>query len=503
MASTETGNFATWALNQNASSIFLTTEDDITYTYGDAACETARYAALLKDLGVKPGDRVLVQIEKCAEALFLYLGCLRAGAVYLPLNNSYTSVELDYFIEDAQPAVVISDPGSSEIADLARKHRVRNHLTLGSKKNGSIFQDLCRIYTEPSFPDCVCGPNDLAAIIYTSGTTGRSKGAMITHGNLKSNARALAEIWKFSASDVLIHALPLFHIHGLFVATNVVMAKGASMKLLNAFNADRVLENLQDATVMMGVPTFYTRLLQHRKLDHSAVANMRLFISGSAPLLAETHREWTRKTGHEIVERYGMTETGIISSCVYDGPRIPGTVGFALPDTTIRITANSEALPPEEIGMIEVKGPGVFKGYWGMPEKTASEFRPDGFFITGDLGMKCADGNLQIVGRDKDLVISGGFNVYPKEIETEIDQLAGVVESAVIGVPHPDFGEGVTAVVVGATSERDVIAGLNGRLAKFKIPKRVVVVSELPRNAMGKVQKNVLKDRYSGLYGSH
>jgi malonyl-CoA/methylmalonyl-CoA synthetase len=500
MASLESANFATWALSRENSARFITTEDGSVFTYGETAAETARYASLLKDLGVRPGDRVLVQIEKCVEAVFLYLGCLRAGAVYLPLNNSYTSAEFDYFIGDARPAVIVADPEATSIAELAKKHCVRNYLTLGPRKKGSIFEDLSRIYPEQTFSDFSCEQNDLAAIIYTSGTTGRSKGAMITHGNLKANAQALAEIWRFTASDVLIHALPLFHIHGLFVATNVVMAKGASMKLLNAFSPDRVLESFPEATVMMGVPTFYTRLLQHKKLDRSIVSHMRLFISGSAPLLAETHREWSEKTGHEIVERYGMTETGIISSCAYDGPRIPGTVGFALPDTAIRITADGVEVPPDEIGMIEVKGPGIFKGYWEMPEKTAAEFRSDGFFVTGDLGKKSADGNLQIVGRDKDLVISGGFNVYPKEIETEIDQLAGVVESAVIGVPHPDFGEGVAAVVVGKISEGDVLAGLNGRLAKFKIPKRVLVVNELPRNAMGKVQKNLLRAEYSALF---
>ncbi|HRF08546.1 MAG TPA: malonyl-CoA synthase [Xanthobacteraceae bacterium] len=496
----DTGNFATWALERDPSSIFVRTDEGRAYTYGETASETARYAALLKELGVKPGDRILVQVEKCVEVIFLYLGCLRAGAVFLPLNNSYTSAELDYFIGDARPCVIVAGPGDTAISELAKKHCIRNYLTLGPNHKGSLLEQISLAFSGRSFLDCVCEDGDLAAIVYTSGTTGRSKGAMITHGNLRSNAVSLSEIWRFSSADTLLHALPLFHIHGLFVATNVVMAAGASMKLLNAFNADRVLDQMSNATVMMGVPTFYTRLLQHPALERSKLAHMRLFVSGSAPLLAETHLAWTERTGHEIVERYGMTETGIISSCSYDGPRVPGTVGCALPGTTIRITREGNEVPAEEIGMIEVKGPGVFKGYWQMPEKTAAEFTADGFFVTGDLGRKAKDGTLQIVGRDKDLVISGGFNIYPKEIETELDQLPGVVESAVIGVPHPDFGEGLTAVIVGAASEKDVIAGLNGTLAKFKIPKRVLVVDELPRNAMGKVQKNVLRDRYSRLF---
>ena len=500
MDSDETGNFATWALARNPDSKFITTEEGRVYSYGDVASEAARYAALLKDLGVKPGDRVLVQVEKCVEVIFLYLGCLRAGAVFLPLNNNYTSAELDYFIEDAKPHVIIAGPGDAAVSGLAKQHRIKNYLTLGPDHKGSLFESIAGIFKEQSFPDCCCEDNDVAAIIYTSGTTGRSKGAMITHGNLRANATSLAAVWTFSSADTLLHALPLFHIHGLFVATNVVMAAEASMELLNAFNADRVLDRISNATVMMGVPTFYTRLLQHPRLDRSKLSHIRLFVSGSAPLLAETHREWKEKTGHEIVERYGMTETGIISSCSYHGPRVPGTVGHALTNTQIRITRDGNEVVDGEIGMIEVRGPGVFKGYWGMPEKTAAEFRADGFFVTGDLGRKAIDGNLQIVGRDKDLVISGGFNIYPKEIETEIDQLSGVVESAVIGVPHPDFGEGLTAVIVGSASEQDVIAGLSGKLAKFKIPKRIVVVDELPRNSMGKVQKNVLRDRYSRLF---
>ncbi|RUZ14628.1 AMP-binding protein, partial [Mesorhizobium sp. M7A.F.Ca.CA.001.09.1.1] len=353
-----------------------------------------------------------------------------------------------------------------------------------------------------------CGPDDLAAILYTSGTTGRSKGAMLSHENLASNARVLVEHWRFTGDDVLIHALPIFHTHGLFVATNVVLMAGASMLFEQKFDPARIASLLPRATALMGVPTFYVRLLQHEGLDHEAAKNIRVFISGSAPLLAETHKIWRERTGHAILERYGMTETNMNTSNPYEGERRAGTVGFPLPGVTLRITDpdSGAALAQGEVGMIEVKGPNVFGGYWRMPEKTKAEFRAGGFFITGDLGMTDADGYVHIVGRGKDLIISGGYNIYPKELESEIDALDGVSESAVIGVAHPDFGEGVTAVVVRAPSSRitgaEILGAIAGRVAKYKHPKRVIFVDELPRNTMGKVQKNLLRDTYKDIYAS-
>lgn len=493
-------SFSAWAMQAESSAPFVQTDDHRSFTYGEMRDITARYAQGVASLGVKPNDRVAVQVEKTVEALFLYIACLRVGAVYVPLNVGYTAAEMDYFIGDVQPALVVCRPQEqTTISRLCAKHDVRAFATLGAAGEGT-FIDFSSGQNGADFIDCHCKNDDLAAIIYTSGTTGRSKGAMITHGNLQSNARTLSAIWRFTRSDVLIHALPLFHIHGLFVATNVVMAAGASMLLMTAFNPITVIAAMSDATVLMGVPTFYTRLLDHTGLTKQSAANMRLFVSGSAPLLADTHKQWFERTGQNILERYGMTETGIISSNPYDAARMAGTVGFPLPETSIRIVDGGSVVAPGEIGMIEVKGPGVFKGYWRMLEKTQAEFTADGFFITGDLGRQDPDGYLHIVGRSKDLVITGGYNVYPKEIETEIDLLAGVVESAVIGVPHPDFGEGVTAVVIGQTDEAAILAGLGERLAKYKIPKRVLMVDDLPRNALGKVQKNVLRQTYNGIY---
>jgi malonyl-CoA/methylmalonyl-CoA synthetase len=358
----------------------------------------------------------------------------------------------------------------------------------------------------PDFADVERAPDDLAAILYTSGTTGRSKGAMLTHQNLASNARTLVESWAFTSKDVLLHALPIFHTHGLFVASNVVLMAGASMLFLPRFDADEVFRLLPRATAMMGVPTFYVRLLSDPRLNREAVAHMRLFVSGSAPLLADTHREFEAKTCHAILERYGMTETNMNTSNPYSGERVPGAVGLPLPGISVRITdpESGEPLPANEIGMIEVKGPNVFKGYWRMPENTAQEFREDGFFITGDLGKIDERGYVHIVGRGKDLVISGGYNVYPKEVESEIDALPGVIESAVFGVAHPDFGEGVVAAVVAHPeanlTETAIIATIKPRLANYKLPKRVLFVKELPRNTMGKVQKNILREQHAGLF---
>jgi malonyl-CoA/methylmalonyl-CoA synthetase len=486
--------------------IAFETQDGATHTYGDVEAGAARMAGALVSLGVKPGDRVAVQVEKSLPAVLLYLGCARAGAAFLPLNTAYTPAEIEYFLTDAEPTVFVCDPAKKDsLAGAARAAKVAHVETLGPDGRGSIVS---RAETMPtSFADVERGPDDLAGILYTSGTTGRSKGAMITQENLASNARALVECWKFTDRDVLIHALPIYHTHGLFVAINTLLMAGGAMIFLPKFDADQVMSYLPRATSLMGVPTFYTRLLQHKGLTKDATAHFRLFVSGSAPLLAETHREFFARTGHMILERYGMTETNMITSNPYDGDRVPGAVGFPLPGVSVRIAdPETGALTPKgEIGMIEVKGPNVFKGYWRMPEKTAAEFRPDGYFITGDLGTIDARDYVHIVGRGKDLVITGGFNVYPKEIETEIDGMPGVIESAVIGVPHPDFGEGVTAVVVrargAAIDEKQIASALEGKLAKFKQPKKIFFVDDLPRNAMGKVQKNLLRDRYKTIYG--
>lgn len=470
-------------------------------SYRDLAARSGQLANALAGLGVRPGDRVATQVEKSAEALVLYLACLRAGAVYLPLNTGYTLPELAYFIGDAEPALVICDPArEAGLTGIAAGARIA---TLDSNGQGSLS---AAADTQPAeFATVARGDDDLAAILYTSGTTGRSKGAMLSHDNLASNSLTLRDYWRFTADDVLIHALPIYHTHGLFVATNVTFFAGGSLILMPKFDPDAVIAAMPQATAMMGVPTFYTRLLAHQGLTRDLVANMRLFVSGSAPLLAETHRDWSARTGHAILERYGMTETNMNTSNPYEGPRIAGTVGLPLPGVSLRIADpdTGAALPDGDIGIIEVKGPNVFKGYWRMPEKTAAEFRPDGFFITGDLGRIDGHGYVQIVGRGKDLIISGGFNVYPKEVEAEVDAIDGVIESAVIGAPHPDFGEGVTAIVVASDSSLDearILAAIEGRLAKFKLPKRVVFVSALPRNTMGKVQKNLLRDTYGDLY---
>jgi malonyl-CoA/methylmalonyl-CoA synthetase len=486
--------------------VFIETPEGRKIRYADLHAGSARIAGLLRARGVEPGDRVAVQVEKSPDAVMLYLACLRAGAIFLPLNTAYTPAEIAYFLGDATPRVFVCDPGSRDkLAPVAAKVGVAHVETLGVLEDGSLIEAARGMSAE--FADVERGADDLAAILYTSGTTGRSKGAMLSHGNLASNALTLVDYWRFTSDDVLIHALPIYHTHGLFVAMNTLLLAGGSMFFLPKLDPDLMLRLMgRGATTMMGVPTFYTRLLAHPGLTKEATKNMRLFISGSAPLLAETHREWTARTGHAILERYGMTETNMNTSNPYDGDRVPGAVGFPLPGVSVRITnaETAQELPRGEIGMIEVKGPNVFKGYWQMPEKTASEFRKDGFFITGDLGKIDERGYVYIVGRDKDLVITGGFNVYPIEVETEIDELPGVLESAVIGVPHADFGEGVTAIVVpkkdAALDERQIIGALEQRLAKFKLPKRVIFVNELPRNTMGKVQKAELRKTYGDLY---
>lgn len=485
-------------------SVFIDDGKSRQLTYGDMLEQSGRLAGVLVDRGVSPGDRVAVQVEKSAEALMLYLACLRSGAVYLPLNTGYTPAEIDYFIGDAEPRIFVCDAAAeAAMRPIAEQHGASIE-TMSADGRGTLTSLAAEWSGE--FEDVDRAADDLAAILYTSGTTGRSKGAMLTHDNLLSNAISLKNHWRFTHEDRLIHALPIFHTHGLFVGTNVTLISGASMFLLPKFDTGQVLSLMLRASVMMGVPTFYVRLLQDSRLDKETTAGMRLFISGSAPLLSETFEAFELRTGHAILERYGMTETNMNTSNPYSGKRVAGTVGMPLPGVEVRISEPEKGTPVAqgEIGMIEVRGPNVFRGYWRMPEKTASEFRTDGFFITGDLGKIDTDGYIHIIGRGKDLVISGGYNIYPKEVEIEIDSIPGVIESAVIGVQHPDFGEGVTAVVVkqadAPLGEEEIFAVLAGRLARYKQPKRIIFVEDLPRNTMGKVQKNVLREAYQSIY---
>lgn len=467
---------------------FLVEADGTELSYGALDKRTGYLAARLAELGVEPGDRVAVQAEKSVAGLLLYLATLRAGAVHLPLNPAYTAAEVRYFVEDSEPALFVGDP---ERGGGARRVETLAALAEGALQAGRSHEVVPR------------SPDDLAAILYTSGTTGRSKGAMLTHSNLASNAETLREAWRFTAEDRLLHALPIFHTHGLFVATNVTLLAGGSMIFLPAFDPGEILRLLPHATAMMGVPTFYTRLLSNPGFTRDLAAHIRLFVSGSAPLSAETHREFEERTGHAILERYGMTETNMNTSNPYEGPRVPGSVGPPMPGVEIRIadSATGAALPDGEVGVIEIRGPNVCKGYWRMPDKTAEAFREDGYFISGDLGFFDEAGYVRIVGRDKDLVITGGLNVYPAEVEAAIQALPGVAECAVIGVPHPDFGEAVVAVVVGRPGSRldegAVLGALAESLASYKRPKRIFVVVDLPRNAMGKVQKNVLRERFA------
>ncbi len=461
-----------------------------------------RMAAALVVAGVAPGDRVAVQAEKSVAMLELYLGTLLAGAVFLPLNPAYTAAEIAYFLGDASPRLFVCDPERlTELAPVARSAGVGQVFTLDARGEGSL--SAARDAEAPGFEAVARAGEDLAAILYTSGTTGRSKGAMLSHRALASNSEVLRDYWAFTRKDVLIHALPIYHTHGLFVATNITLMAGASCLFMAKFDAETIVSLMGRATSLMGVPTFYTRLLQQPGLGEAA-QDMRLFISGSAPLLAETHRQWHGATGHHILERYGMTETNMNTSNPYEGERRPGTVGLALPGVEVKVCDSAgRELPRGEIGTLEVRGPNLFSGYWQMPEKTAQELRGDGFFITGDLAQMDADGYVTIVGRGKDLIITGGLNVYPKEVEEAIDALEGVVESAVIGVPHADFGEAIVAVVVvtaDGPDEAAILAGLGDRLARFKQPRRVYVADQLPRNTMGKVQKNLLREAYKDLF---
>ena len=485
--------------DRGASLLLLDTGEAVSYAQADEG--SARYAALLAGRGLVPGDRVAVQVEKSPESLLLYLGCLRAGLAYLPLNSAYQEAEVRYFLENAEPRAVVAQPRSMGwLEPLAAELGIANVFSMDAQGGGTIAAAVRG--ATPRFATVQRCGDDLAAILYTSGTTGRSKGAMLSHRNLASNALVLHRQWGFRPDDVLIHMLPLFHVHGLFVACHCVLLNGTAMRFHARFDPQRAIAEFARSTVFMGVPTFYTRLLAEPALTRAACASMRLFVSGSAPLLAETHEAFERRTGQRILERYGMTETVMLTSNPLEGERRRGTVGPPLAGTEVRVIDDSgRPCAAGTIGNVVVRGPNVFSGYWRMPEKNAEEFTPDGFFRTGDLGSLSADGYLTIVGRSKDLIISGGYNVYPKEVELAIDELPGVQESAVIGLPHPDFGEAVTAVVVprnaaAAPKEDEIISALRWKLANFKVPKRVYFVEELPRNTMGKIQKNLLRQRF-------
>ncbi len=485
---------------QQGSKPFLVEGGELLLSFADLDAETGRLAARLAALGGRPGERIVVQVDKSPQNVLLYLASVRLGMVYVPLNTAYTAAELAYFIGDAEPAVVVCRPqDAASVRELAGSAQV---VTLSTAGDGTLLDN---IPADPS-PVAQRSADDLAAILYTSGTTGRSKGAMLSHGNLLSNALTLKDYWHWSSDDVLIHILPIYHVHGLFVALHGALLAGATMLFHRGFDPAQIIVDFSRASVLMGVPTHYTRLTAMDELTPDACGPMRLFVSGSAPLLADAHLRFEEKTGHRILERYGMTETGMICSNPYEGDRVAGTVGFALPGEEVRICDESgEALAKGEPGILEVRGPNVFKGYWRNSEKTAEDIRADGFFITGDVATQDTEGRVTLVGRAKDLIISGGLNIYPKEIEEAIDALPGIEESAVIGLPDADFGEAVVAIVArrkGAEVQEEAIkAALQGQLARFKQPRRVVVVDALPRNAMGKVQKAALRQEYAGLLG--
>ena len=480
------------------------TDNGLHYSWRDIERATAMLANLLVSLKLPVGSRIAVQVEKSVEAMLLYLATLRAGYVFLPLNTAYQSAEIEYFIGNAEPAVVVcSKKNFGWVSKIAFKAGTQNVFTLDDDRTGSLLERAAHCSDKHTV--VVSSADDLAAILYTSGTTGRSKGAMLSHGNMLSNAQVLKDYWGWKPGDVLIHALPIFHVHGLFVALHGALINGSKMIWCAKFDPKFVVKKMPEATVFMGVPTLYVRLLNEAGLDKNAVRNMRLFVAGSAPLLIETFNEWQSRTGHTILERYGMSETAMLTSNPYKGERRGGTVGFALPGVSLRVQGDDgKALGVDEIGGIQVKGPNVFQGYWRMPEKTKEEFTADGFFKTGDVGKIDERGYITIVGRSKDLIISGGYNVYPAEIEGYINELPGVAESALVGVPHPDFGEvGVVVVIAkpGISLQADsIIAALKSKLANFKIPKQCFVVPELPRNTMGKVQKNLLREQYRGLF---
>lgn len=490
--------FAPHADNQ---AVFLKRDEAPDLSYAEFVRKTAQMAQVLVSHGVEPGDRIVVQAPKTVEMVMLYAATIQAGAVFLPLNSAYKQDEVAYFVGDATPRLIVCDGGKAEDLSGIAADAGAILLTLNADGSGSLTEDLDQ-YPD-TFETAKRAPDDLAALLYTSGTTGRSKGAMLTHDNLLSNTVALTDLWKITERDVLIHALPIFHTHGLFVALNTSLLAGATVHFMPAFNLDTIVGAIPSSTLMMGVPTFYTRLLGDDRLTKDLTADMRLFISGSAPLLAETHVEFTARTGHRILERYGMTETNMNTSNPYDGDRRAGTVGHPLPGVEVVLTDPKSGMEvgPGDVGMIEVRGPNVFKGYWQMPEKTAAELRENGFFITGDLGQISEDGYLSIVGREKDLIITGGYNVYPKEIEDVLNDIEGVSESAVFGIPDADFGEAIIAAVVmdeGLTADKEQFVGVvSKKLARFKHPRRFEVLDELPRNTMGKVQKKALRDTFS------
>ncbi|HWI80864.1 malonyl-CoA synthase [Ramlibacter sp.] len=484
------------------------TDSGLVYSWRDLDRATAMIANLLVSLDLPPGSRIAVQVEKSVEAMMLYLATLRAGHVFLPLNTAYQSAEIEYFIGNAEPAVVVcSSRNFGWVSKLAFKAGTHHVFTLDEDRTGSLLARAAHCSDRHEIAPM--GVDDLACIVYTSGTTGRSKGAMLTHGNMVSNAQVLKDYWGWRQGDVLIHALPIFHVHGLFVAIHGALLNGSKMIWLGKFDPKLVIAKMPEATVFMGVPTLYVRMLAEPTLTRRQASHMRLFISGSAPLLIETFNEWQERTGHTILERYGMSETIMLTSNPYDpeqGARRGGTVGFPLPGVGVRVRGDDgQAVPAGEIGGIQVKGPNVFKGYWRMPDKTKEEFTADGWFRTGDVGRIDQDGYVTIVGRSKDLIISGGYNVYPAEVEGYINEIPGVAESALVGVPHPDFGEVGVAVVIPKPGARidgeQIVARLKSQLANFKIPKRCFVVDELPRNTMGKVQKNLLREQHKQLFG--
>lgn len=487
----------------NDDGVFAYLPNGNTVTYARLFSNAEKMAHVLASQGVNAGDRVAVQAGKSLKVIELYLGTVLAGGVFLPLNTEYTASEVDYFLRDAKPTVFVCDPNRLEtLIPVAQAAKVNAVLGIASNGESGTLLELQNL-APAGFQAVERSAEDLAAILYTSGTTGRSKGAMLSHGALASNAQTLADYWEFTASDRLIHALPIFHTHGLFVAINTTLCAGSSLYFMAKFDCDEIIVEMARSTVLMGVPTFYVRLLDHADLNVKTVANMRAFISGSAPMLTETHQQWQQKTGHTIIERYGMTETNMNTSNPYHGERKPGTVGLPLPNVEVKIThpETGALLPEGEVGQIEVRGPNVFSGYWQMPEKTAEELRPDGWFLTGDLGGQDSEGYVSIVGRAKDLIISGGYNVYPKEIESIIDEHPSVLESSVIGLPHADFCEAVVAVIVlqpGKQSTEDEIKNFTKEvLAKYKQPKQVFFIDSLPRNTMGKIQKAKLREAYS------
>ncbi len=485
---------------------FLILSDGDVWSHDRFIRLAAQYAHTLNAMNVTVGDRLAVQINKSPEALAVYAACVQAGVIFLPLNTAYTADEVSYFVENSGASLMLCASKSFEsLHPICDGLSVRLE-TLDGASEGSFHE--ASLDKDDVFDPVERGPDDLAAFLYTSGTTGRSKGAMLSHDNLLSNSQALVEQWEFTSDDVLLHQLPIFHTHGLFVATNVVLLSGCSMRFCAGFDVDALIRDMPKATALMGVPTFYTRLLADDRFGRDVTKSMRLFISGSAPLLAETHRAFEDRTGHRILERYGMTETNMNTSNPYNGDRRAGTVGMPLPGVELKVTdpETGVVLPQGEIGVIEVRGPNVFKGYWQMPEKTAAELRKDGFFITGDLGFQDEDGYITIVGRGKDLIISGGYNIYPKEIESLLDDQPNILETAVVGVPHPDFGETVVAVVVPRSDETVIISDLQDvvkeKLARFKHPQHYEIMTELPRNTMGKVQKNILREQFFDMFQS-